>query len=201
MRDPLPATATADAAGAALGPIRRHRRLTRARVLRAAAPYLLIAPALVVIVAILGYPVYFLARLSFERYGLPEGGTCTLRLARDRRRPGRWVARPADGLEAETRFRRLGGTAELALAGLWPRTGRTHQIRAHLAALGAPIAGDRLYGGPMQLRGLAIRRSLLHARSLALPHPGTGALLRLLAPLPEDVAFWFDALDVVPPDD
>jgi N,N'-diacetylchitobiose transport system permease protein len=72
VRDPLPATATADAAGAALGPIRRHRRLTRARVLRFAAPYLLIAPALVVIVAILGYPVYFLGRLSFERYGLPE---------------------------------------------------------------------------------------------------------------------------------
>lgn len=137
--------------------------------------------------------------LAVTAPGLPVEGTCTLQLARDRSRPGRWVARPRDGLEAETRFRRLGTTPELALAALWPRTGRTHQIRAHLAALGAPIAGDRLYGGPLQLRGEAIGRSLLHAHLLLLPHPRTGAPLRLVATLPADVAPWFAALDVVPP--
>jgi N,N'-diacetylchitobiose transport system permease protein len=72
VSDPLPAHASIDAAGEAYGPIRRHRRLTRARAVRGVAPYALIAPSLAVIVAILGYPVYFLARLSFERYGLPE---------------------------------------------------------------------------------------------------------------------------------
>lgn len=132
--------------------------------------------------------------------GLPPGGICTLRLARDRSRPGRWVARPRDGLEAETVFRRLGGTRAYALAALWPRTGRTHQLRAHLAALGAPIAGDRLYGGPLRLEDHAIGRSLLHAQVLLLPHPRTGAPLRLVAPLPEDLARWFAALDVAPPE-
>ena len=139
--------------------------------------------------------------LAVTAPGLPADGTCTLRLARDRTRPGRWVARPRDGLEAETRFRRLGATAELAVAALWPLTGRTHQIRAHLAALGAPIAGDRLYGGPLRLGGEAVGRSLLHAHVLVLPHPRTGAPLRLQAPLPEDMAPWFRALEIVPPED
>ena len=68
--DPLPATA-GDAAGAAFGPLRRHRRLDRGRgSSRRRCPYALIAPALIVIVAILGYPLYFLVRLSFEHYGL-----------------------------------------------------------------------------------------------------------------------------------
>jgi 23S rRNA pseudouridine1911/1915/1917 synthase len=138
--------------------------------------------------------------LAITAPGLPESGTCTLRLARDRSRPGRWLARPHDGLEAETRFRRLGSAADLTAAALWPRTGRTHQIRIHLAALGAPIAGDRLYAGPLQLRGEAIPRSLLHAHVLVLPHPRTGAPLQLLAPLPVDMAPWFAALDVVPPE-
>ena len=130
---------------------------------------------------------------------LPEVGTCTLRLARDPSRPGRWVARPRDGLEAETRFRRLAATSDLALAALWPRTGRTHQLRAHLAALGAPIAGDRLYGGVPRLQGQRVDRSLLHAHLLVLPHPRTGAPLRLVAPLPEDLAARFAALQTAAP--
>src|SRR5262245_31307029 len=70
--DPVPASASVDAAGAAFGPLRRHRRLSRSRIARAVAPYALIAPALIVIVAILGYPIYFLVRLSFQQYGLFE---------------------------------------------------------------------------------------------------------------------------------
>jgi len=136
--------------------------------------------------------------LAVTAPGLPEAGTSTLRLARDPRRPGRWVARARDGLEAETRFRRLASVADLALAVLWPRTGRTHQLRAHLTALGAPIAGDRLYGGPPELRGERIARSLLHAHVLVLPHPRSGRPLRLVAPLPADMAPWFAALDVTP---
>jgi 23S rRNA pseudouridine1911/1915/1917 synthase len=102
---------------------------------------------------------------------------------------------------AETRFRRLGASEALALAAVWPRTGRTHQIRAHLAALGAPIAGDRLYGGPKELGGEPIGRSLLHAHVLVLPHPRSGTPLRLIAPVPADMAPWFAALGVVAPED
>ena len=132
--------------------------------------------------------------------GLPPSGTCMLRLARDPRRPGRWLAREHDGLDAQTRFRRLGGTASHALAALWPRTGRTHQIRAHLAALGAPIAGDRLYGGAATVDGRPVPRTLLHAHLLEVPHPRTGEPLLLCAPLPEDLAPFFGALGVVPPE-
>ena len=139
--------------------------------------------------------------LAVTMPALPEADVCRLRLARDRRRPGRWVARPRDGLEAETCFRRLGAASDLAVVALWPRTGRTHQLRAHLAALGAPIAGDRVYGGPPELRGEEIGRSLLHAHVLLLPHPRTGAPLRLVAPLPADMLPWFAALDVVPPEE
>ena len=139
--------------------------------------------------------------LAVTAPGLPAVLTCHLRLARDRSRPGRWVARARDGLEAETRFRRLGESDALALAAVWPRTGRTHQIRAHLAALGAPIAGDRLYGGPSKLGDEPIGRSLLHAHVLVLPHPRSGAALRLIAPVPEDMAPWFAALEVIAPED
>ena len=68
--EPVPVHAGADAAGAASRQLRRHRRLRRARVAEAAVPYALIAPAVIVIVAVLGYPIYFLIRLSFEHYGL-----------------------------------------------------------------------------------------------------------------------------------
>src|SRR5215207_4737922 len=67
-----PVSVTADAAESAFGPVRRHHLLSRKRLVQAAVPYALIAPALIVIVAILGYPVYFLTRLSFQQYGLTE---------------------------------------------------------------------------------------------------------------------------------
>lgn len=67
-------------------------------------------------------------------------------------------------------------------------TGRTHQIRVHLASLGSPIAGDAFYGKPALDRRLPVppKRQLLHARLLELPHPVTGEPLRFEAPLPED---------------
>ena len=67
-------------------------------------------------------------------------------------------------------------------------TGRTHQIRVHLASLGTPIAGDALYGKPGLDRRLPTppARQLLHARELSLAHPITGEPLRFLAPLPAD---------------
>ena len=65
------------------------------------------------------------------------------------------------------------------------RTGRTHQIRVHLALLGHPLVGDALYGGAP---AAGLTRQALHARRLSLAHPITGAGLDFVAPLPPDLA-------------
>jgi 23S rRNA pseudouridine955/2504/2580 synthase len=73
-----------------------------------------------------------------------------------------------------------------SLLALSPLTGRTHQLRVHLAHLGHPILGDGKYGGKRAhppLRGLP-GQLLLHARELAVPHPEDGTTLRVEAPLP-----------------
>lgn len=67
----------------------------------------------------------------------------------------------------------------------WPLTGRTHQIRLHLAFLGHPLIGDVKYGGPSTWRGVAVHHHHLHARRLELPHPRSGAMLIIESPTPE----------------
>lgn len=80
--------------------------------------------------------------------------------------------------EVVTRYR----NATLVKARL--RTGRTHQIRVHFAHLGHPLVGDELYGGSTAQFG----RQALHAAFLRFPHPLTGELLEIEAPMPEDLA-------------
>jgi 23S rRNA pseudouridine1911/1915/1917 synthase len=92
------------------------------------------------------------------------------------------------GDPAVTRYRTLREGASAALVEASPETGRTHQIRVHLAHLGAPLLGDARYGGPRRIGELAIPRVMLHARRLELAHPATGARLVLEAPVPEDFA-------------
>ena len=92
-----------------------------------------------------------------------------------------------DGLRALTHFRVLDRLAKrAALLALWPRSGRTHQLRVHCAAIGCPILGDRKYGGGEEalLSAMAEARKLhLHARRIALPHPsGTGELVLEVEP-------------------
>jgi tRNA pseudouridine32 synthase/23S rRNA pseudouridine746 synthase len=80
----------------------------------------------------------------------------------------------------------------LALVEAWPETGRTHQIRVHLAAAGTPLAVDPDYGeeGPLVADGgeVLLARTPLHAARLVLRHPGDGRELAVEAPLPGDMA-------------
>lgn len=93
-------------------------------------------------------------------------------------------ADPEEGKNAITWFKVLERAGKkFALVALWPRTGRTHQLRAHMAAIGCPILGDGKYGGKDAIPGgLTHARQLhLHAREIAIP--GTG--MKVTAPLPE----------------
>ncbi|MFA5265182.1 MAG: RluA family pseudouridine synthase [Opitutaceae bacterium] len=95
------------------------------------------------------------------------------------------------GDPAQTTFRVLERFDGAALIEAQPRTGRTHQIRVHLAGCGNPILGDEFYGGPVSLKlasGARLRapRVLLHASSLTFRHPITNAELTVVSPLPED---------------
>jgi 23S rRNA pseudouridine1911/1915/1917 synthase len=90
------------------------------------------------------------------------------------------------GEPAATRYRTLRASDRAALVEARPETGRTHQIRVHLAHLGAPLLGDARYGGPRRVAGVAVPRVMLHARRLALRHPASGAPLVLEAIEPAD---------------
>jgi 23S rRNA pseudouridine1911/1915/1917 synthase len=113
----------------------------------------------------------------------------------------------ADGLKAVTRFRIVRRFAEHALCAAHPETGRQHQIRVHLAAIGHPIVGDKIYGageryfmracdeeaslGRISAELLAIfdglPRHALHAHRLTFPHPRTRAPMTIESPLPPDL--------------
>jgi len=132
--------------------------------------------------------------------GLADSGTVDLPISKDPTRIGRYRAtRSANGLPALTEFRRLFESDEYCLVALYPKTGRTHQLRAHLAALDAPILGDALYGGLGDLRGESVPRALLHAHGLQLVHPLTSRPMYLEAPLPKDLAGLFERSGTPPP--
>jgi 23S rRNA pseudouridine1911/1915/1917 synthase len=106
------------------------------------------------------------------------------------------------GAPALTEYEVERAAGEFSLLRLRPHTGRRHQIRVHLEAIGHPIVGDKLYGGDPRWyvralergeseamrRALLASRQLLHAAALDVAHPATGAPLRLEAPLPADMA-------------
>jgi 23S rRNA pseudouridine955/2504/2580 synthase len=110
-------------------------------------------------------------------------------LARYRQKPELELMRAArpgdDGQSALTRWRVLSSAGTTHLMQLEPRTGRMHQLRAHLSILGRPILGDPYYGGQATLRGEPILRLMLHAWKLDLPHP-SGKRLTLKARAPKD---------------
>ena len=87
-----------------------------------------------------------------------------------------------DGQSARTHYRTVKTNGELSLIELQLETGRTHQIRVHMAHLGHPLLGDDLYGGNMDF----IQRQALHAFRLRFKHPMTGENLSITAPPPAD---------------
>jgi 23S rRNA pseudouridine1911/1915/1917 synthase len=106
-----------------------------------------------------------------------------------------------DGLPALTHYRVLRRTDRYALLEVKPKTGRTHQIRVHMAAIGCPLVGDKLYGADEQLflrqiegtlapehrEALVLDRHALHSHTLTFFHPMLGRDLTLQAPLPADL--------------
>lgn len=145
---------------------------------------------------------------------LPDAFTIELALGEDERQPGRMrVFKGRGGKACVTEFRTLerfgggraarrdGGAASYAFVECRPLTGRTHQLRVHLAAAGAPIVNDPFYGDPdvrLLLSDLKrgykgrdeekplIGRLALHASELTLKHPATREPLTLTAPLPHE---------------
>lgn len=118
--------------------------------------------------------------------GCPDlaAGTVDLPIGRDERSTVRRCIRP-DGAPSVSHYAVLEGNGAFSLLRLVPETGRTHQLRLHMAAIGHPLAGDWLYGTEAPA---LISRPALHSCLLRLRHPVTGALLELTAPLPADMA-------------
>ena len=122
---------------------------------------------------------------------VPAAGILDAPLARDPK-DGRKMRAVAAGKRSLTRYRTLRRHPSVADLELQPETGRTHQIRVHLAAKGHPIVGDDLYGGAARWKGVrdaglrealrSVGRPLLHAARIAIPELG----LEVAAPLPED---------------
>jgi 23S rRNA pseudouridine955/2504/2580 synthase len=105
--------------------------------------------------------------------------------------------------EALTHYRVVSSMREATLLQVRIETGRTHQIRRHLQAVGHPVAGDPRYGD-FPFNRLArtrweLRRMFLHAWKLTLPHPITGAPLRLEAPAPEELLSVLKRMNLTPP--
>ena len=101
------------------------------------------------------------------------------------------------GKEARTRYlveRRFSRPAPSTLMTAALETGRTHQIRVHLSAIGHPVVGDDAYGRGRTLPGAVISRPFLHAYQLAFDHPATGERVAWTSALPDDLRRQLDAV-------
>jgi 23S rRNA pseudouridine1911/1915/1917 synthase len=107
-------------------------------------------------------------------------------LGPDRRRPTRVAVRMDVGRPSETYFEVIERFPAHTYVRCHPKTGRTHQIRVHLASIGHPIVSDPLYGGSVPSLTAICPRQALHARSLTFRHPHSGDVLTFESPLPAD---------------
>ncbi|MCS6803377.1 MAG: RluA family pseudouridine synthase [Chloroflexota bacterium] len=116
----------------------------------------------------------------------PPQGRIEAPIGRDPRHRQR-MAVVADGREAITDYRTVRTIGPFSLLEVNLITGRTHQIRVHLAAIGHPVAGDTLYGRP---RKGGPPRQFLHASRIGFRRPRDGAWIEVESPLPADLATW-----------
>jgi 23S rRNA pseudouridine1911/1915/1917 synthase len=136
----------------------------------------------------------YLALLHGSLY--PGAGTVDGPIGRHPVQRKRMAVRRDKGRRALTRFEvveRIGGCT---LVRIDLQTGRTHQIRVHMAHLGHPIAGDAVYGRrrPRSIGAMSIERPMLHAWRIGFAHPRTGKAVRVEAPWPEDIKSLIDYL-------
>jgi 23S rRNA pseudouridine1911/1915/1917 synthase len=126
-----------------------------------------------------------------------DSGSITLPISRDPHRRTRMTAREHTGRPARTDWRVIARVDRYTLVEAVLHTGRTHQIRAHFAALGHPVVGDILYGAPRTTKSGTrtlplLGRNFLHAALLGFAHPVTGAWVEVRAPLPADLRVYFE---------
>jgi 23S rRNA pseudouridine1911/1915/1917 synthase len=128
-------------------------------------------------------------------WGVPEAGRGVIDapIGRSVRRPTKMAVREG-GRAARTTFEVVATYHEPAVARLSCKleTGRTHQIRVHLQAVGNPVVGDPVYGGRRD--ALVLDRPFLHAGGLAFVHPGTGEASAFAEPLPPELVAVLDGL-------
>ncbi len=120
-----------------------------------------------------------------------DHGTISASISRDLLRRTRMTTRRSGGRSAVTHYtvtRKLDSAhGKFTLLELQIETGRTHQIRVHLASIGYPIVGDSLYGAPKSIADLSLKRNFLHAAALQFTHPRTGGKMSFSCPLPADL--------------
>ncbi|HEU4502286.1 MAG TPA: RluA family pseudouridine synthase [Nitrospira sp.] len=133
-------------------------------------------------------------------WAIPKKGHGLIELAigrdsKERKKFSSRTTRPKDAVTGYTVSRRFGKAAAHLL--LYPQTGRTHQLRVHLASLGHPILGDPTYGGRKVccVNGLEVPRVMLHARTLGFLHPSTGELQLYERPSPPDMDFLMQQME------
>jgi 23S rRNA pseudouridine1911/1915/1917 synthase len=118
----------------------------------------------------------------------PASGTIDAPIGRDPRHAHRFAV-TADGRPSVTHYETLESHRYASLLEITLETGRTHQIRVHMAALHHPCCGDRTYGAdPVLAERLGLTRQWLHAVRLGLRHPGTGQQVEFTSPYPPDLA-------------
>jgi 23S rRNA pseudouridine1911/1915/1917 synthase len=152
-----------------------------------------------------------------------EKGTITAAVSRDPIRRTRMTVQPNQNARSAVSHyevvRRIATRfGKFTLVKVRIETGRTHQIRVHMASIGHPVVGDTLYGGAGQLTDqvaaqaaqsksarrkshpevLRLGRNFLHAANLEFPHPVSGKLLQLEAPLPRELENFLSKLETVP---
>jgi 23S rRNA pseudouridine1911/1915/1917 synthase len=116
-------------------------------------------------------------------------------IARDPRQRVRMTARLARGRAAWSEYHVLRRFADFTLLEVRIGTGRTHQIRVHLASIGHPVVGDRLYGAPAKIAGEpTLGRYFLHSHRIRFEQPSTGETITVESPLPAQLAEWMKSI-------